>query len=242
MSFVSTPACALLAQLIEQTDESFANGLAGSGPQELSVTFALLGIDSLTVTRAHLAEACAAVSVSGPTCLSALPGQQQRVSAIEQCFTTGCDGPGLLFTDVYATLEGHRLADDRTAISYSASSKRVTGTISYDPNPLARWHYDASQASLLVAAVDFDQNVSASVKGDEIDLSYSGHGEGERDGMSLMYNASLVLPAISSAGRVTVFWSNGDDRPRQGRIEQEGKTVGRFADGSIATALDCAGS
>jgi hypothetical protein len=235
---LSSPAQQLLLQLVTQAETSLNAALSKGGPEDLSVQFGLLGLGTMEGSDVQLAMPCVAPTTSGVTCGSDL-ASSPLAPGLDTCFQTGCEAAAIPYVNVYVTQTPHRAPGDRVDITYAMASPYSPGQVSYRPNPLTYWRYDASSAGLLMVSADLSNTISVTLaSGTVLDFSYSGHLEGTQN-TNTEYTETLRFPNLSPSGPVSVSLANSSVAPRSGTVSIGSTTLATLSQGGVAWEGAC---
>jgi hypothetical protein len=231
-----------LAGLMRSIELELETATLMSNTTEVGFSWSLVGTDAQSATYAHLAIPCSAPRMDmGETCASDLPNTMPTVATVDTCFRMGCEGAAVGFVDVYVTQTSHRLPDDRVAISYSSTSPYPTGKVTYDPNPLTHWRYDASQAGVTNVTAMLERHpLVALAGGGDINLTCTGQATGTRGASGSTYVTTLSFAQLSSVGVIDVTLKNGSGTPLSGTIVLGNQTLATIADAGPVWQGGCA--
>jgi len=237
---LSPAARQFLAELVKQTQDSLGLALTSSGTQDLNFEFALPGIDMMQGSNEHLAMPCMGAMVfSGVTCSSEF-GNPPLAPSLDSCFQTSCEAANIALVNVYITRSPHRDPSDRIDISYSTQAPYPGGEVTYSPNPLVQWRFDATTPGSMTASADLASNVSIRLaQTGTIDCSYSGHLEGTTSATDTMSTATMIFSKITRVGPVNVSVQNTSTAPRTGNIAVGATVLAKITENGVVWNTDC---
>jgi hypothetical protein len=238
-SGLSPTARQFLVELEKQTDESLAIALTSNDAQDLHFAFGLLGVDMMAGDALHLAMPCMAPGASGVTCGSDLGSNPPLVASLDTCFQTGCEAAGVSLATVYVTQSPHRDPMDRIDIHYATQAPYPPGQVTYSPNPVVQWRFDASTPGSVTVSADPASNVSVTLaQGETIDCSYSGHLKGT-SATGTVYTETLTFSKISPVGPVNISVQNTSTAPRTGNITIGATVLANITENGVVWNGDC---
>lgn len=161
------------------------------------------------------------------------------VSSLDTCFQTSCEAANISLVNVYITQSPHRDPSDRIDISYSTQAPYPGGQVTYSPNPLVQWRFDASIPGSLTVSADLASNVSVRLaQTGTIDCSYSGHVEGT-SATNTMSTATKIFSKITPVGPVNVSVQNTSTAPRTGNVAIGATVLANITENGVVWNGDC---
>ena len=227
-------------EVMSHEEGALANALNNGGSQELNAQFNLIGIGDTQAASVHLAMPCTGAAAGSVTCSSDIGIGHPLVASLDTCFQTSCEAAGVPALDVYITQPPHRDASDRTRISYGTSAPDPMGLVTYNPNPLTHWRYDASSPGVLAVSAALSQSAVVTLDDETaIDCSYIGTSSGTQSGGAMDYTVQLAFPHVLRSAPVSVQLHNNSNMPRTGTISVGNEIVASIAQTAVTWSGSC---